>query len=205
VATRNELGYKPHHVSILARLTTRLNQGPGLLHEVQCEPFSALHVGNGLHPLRGCQCGYSGGCGTDRDWTLTIPASRFIKRPEVVGACLVRFRLADRRRHGLSIWYPVGSIEYQGNVCVLEGNFSFGGIGPTYGYGSHGGTLADAREWLAECRMPDNGYRLYEWADRTLKTLLVGYPKNPALMPHGVAPLTQAERIALRICQGARA
>lgn len=197
--------YHPEEITLLARLSTRLGQGPGLLHEVQCEPLAALHVGDGLHPLRGCRCGYSGGCGPERDWALVVPAGRFGKRVEIVDAALVRFRLADRKRHGLGIWYPVGSIAYDGNVCVLEGNFSFGALGPTYGYGSHGGTLDDARRYLEGRRQPDNGYRVYEWQERTGNVLLAGYPSNPALMPHDVAPLTRAERIALRLCQGARA
>lgn len=157
-------------VTILTRLQTRLNQGPGLLHEVHCEPFGPLYVGDGQHG-RDCRCGEGGlgmGCSPQRDWNLCIPATRFSKRPEIVDASLIRFTVQDRHRHMLRTWYPIGSLCSDADTLKLLGNFSFGGF--------HG-SIAKARAWLENtARLPDYVYRLYEWQSRTRQVLLPSYP-----------------------------
>ena len=157
-------------VTILARLQTRLNQGPGLLHEVRCEPFNSLYVGDGQHK-QNCHCGEGGlgmGCSPQRDWSLCISTTRFSKRPEIVDAALIRFTAQDRQRHMLRTWYPIGSLHSDINTLKLLGNFSFGGF--------HG-SIAEARAWLENtARLPDYVYRLYEWRSRTGQVLLPGYP-----------------------------
>lgn len=156
-------------ITILARLQTRLDQGPGLLHEVRCEPFGPLHVGDGLH-RHDCRCGLLLGCDPQRDWSLGIPADRFGKRLEIVDAGLVRFTVQDRHRHWLRAWYPVGAMRYIDAGLELSGNLSFGGFD---------GSIAEARTWLENPRrLPDCAYRLYEWQRRTGQTLLAGYPRT---------------------------
>ena len=184
-------------VTVLARLQTRLGQGPGLLHEVQCEPLGPLFVGDGLHsPV--CRCGCGLGCSPERDWSMCLPAGRFGKRVEVLDAALVRFTVQDRRRHTLQVWYPAGGMrDLGGDVCELAGNFSFGGLLET--------SIASARKWLEAGRLPDNAYRLCEWQRRTGYDLLPGYPRNELLMPREPRMLAQAERVMLRHCGRAEA
>jgi hypothetical protein len=110
------------------------------------------------------------GCDPQRDWSLCIPAGRFSKRPEIVDAALVRFRVQDRHRHLLRVWYPVGAMKYNDAGLALSGNFSFGGFP---------GAIAEARAWLENpARLPDYAYRLYEWRSRTGSSLLAGYPQT---------------------------
>jgi len=111
--------YHPEEITLLARLTTRLGQGPGLLHEVRCKPL-AVSVGPG-------EAQWERGQGPGRDWAVWIMSSDFGKRADILHDALVRFPAAERRKHTLTAWSEVLMVE-EVDCCTLKlsGNFGIG-------------------------------------------------------------------------------
>jgi hypothetical protein len=125
--------YHPEEITLLARLSTRLNQGLGLLHETRCKPI-AVAIGEG-------ESHWSTGTGPGRDWAVWISGADFGKRADIIHDAVIRFPAAERRRHVLQSWSDVLLVEeLDGWTLKLSGNF---GIGLNLR-----GPITEARWWL---------------------------------------------------------
>ncbi len=95
--------YHPEEITLLTRLQTRLNQGPGLLHEVRCKPI-AIAFGPG-------EVQWESGFGPGRDWAVWISGADFGKRSDIIHDAVVRFPAAERPKHVLTAWSDVLIVE----------------------------------------------------------------------------------------------
>jgi len=150
--------YHPEEITLLTRLSTRLGQGPGLLHEVRCKPIAVV-VGPG-------EVQWESGAGSGRDWAVWIKASDFGKRADIVHDAVIRFPAAERRKHTLTAWSDVLLVE-EADCCTLKlsGNF---GVGLNH--------LCDIQEarfriehdmfWRRLVREPETMARMWSWVAR---------------------------------------
>ena len=149
--------YHPEEITLLTRLQTRLNQGPGLLHEVRCKPI-AIAFGPG-------EVQWESGFGPGRDWAVWISGADFGKRSDIIHDAVVRFPAAERRKHVLTAWSDVLMVEDPDCCTVkLSGNF---------GIGLNHHTIAGARYWLEhggfreyQLNHADVNARLWAWVAR---------------------------------------
>lgn len=149
--------YHPEEIALLAHLSTRLNQGPGLLHETRCKPI-AVAVGPG-------ESQWESGHDPGRDWAVWISGGAFGKRADIIHDAVIRFPAAERRMHVLQPWSDVLMVEQpDGWTIKLSGNF---------GIGLNHHTIAGARYWLehggfCEWRLnhPDVWPHLWAWVER---------------------------------------
>jgi len=131
--------YRPEELTLLARLTTRLGQGPGLLHEVRCKPMVAPVLADGPHypDVPSWMEGPS--------WLVLIPNLAWNKRVDVVVDALVRFPRSHWRTSAFSEWHLVTRMRH------VDGAFE---VRADTDHRLEGHNLASVRRWLERRELP---------------------------------------------------